>query len=158
VYSANSADSLKQVISNYSDFIEKNPETIGDLAYTLSNRRVHLTHRAFAIANRYGTGTVSPIVKIGQQPSIVMIFTGQGAKWPGMGRELLKNPDCSVFKDSIRSLDRYLQATPFAPDWSIEEELLKPAKTSRLNTAELSQPLCTALQSKFGGYSLVDGR
>ena len=35
--------------------------------------------------------------------------------------------------------------------YSIEEELLKSGKKSRLNTAELSQPLCTAVQ-----FALID--
>ena len=146
VYSANAAESLKKLAANYSDFAEKHPDSIKDLAYTLSNRRVHLPHRAFAIANRYGAGTVSSLAKVGQTPNVVMVFTGQGAQWPLMGRELLKNPEYSVFRESIQALDKYLQAVPFAPDWRIEDELLKPAKTSRMHTAELSQPLCTALQ------------
>lgn len=145
LYSANSPKSLTRMIDNYREFVEKNPESIGDLAYTLANRREHLTHRAFAVASRGGLGTVSPMTKSGQPPKVVMVFTGQGAQWPRMGRELLDSN--SIFRTSIRSLDRYLQdMSEGAPQWRIEEELRKPAKTSRLDKAEFSQPLCTAIQ------------
>ncbi|NOJ84050.1 acyltransferase domain-containing protein, partial [Myxococcus xanthus] len=32
------------------------------------------------------------------------------------------------------------------PDWSLRAELLAPAETSRIAQAEISQPLCTAVQ------------
>lgn len=151
VFSGATPESLKQLIQNYKEFLEQNPESIGDLAYTLSNRREHLSYRAFAVAAKHNTVTVSPIARSGQVPNVVMMFTGQGAQWPQMGRELLQDSSYTIFQQSIKSLDKYLQATTFRPEWSIEEELLKSPKTSRLNTAEFSQPLCTAIQ-----ISLVD--
>jgi acyl transferase domain-containing protein/2-polyprenyl-3-methyl-5-hydroxy-6-metoxy-1,4-benzoquinol methylase len=146
VFSGATPDSLKQLIQNYKEFLERNPESIGDLAYTLSNRREHLSYRAFAVATKHDTLNVSPITRSGQVPNVVMVFTGQGAQWPQMGRELLQDPNYTIFQQSIQSLDKYLQASTFRPEWSIEEELLKGPKTSRLNTAEFSQPLCTAIQ------------
>lgn len=50
------------------------------------------------------------------------------------------------FQRTIRSLDRYLQELPDRPTWTLEEELLKRAGVSGVATAELSQPLCTAVQ------------
>jgi acyl transferase domain-containing protein/2-polyprenyl-3-methyl-5-hydroxy-6-metoxy-1,4-benzoquinol methylase len=146
VFSGATPDSLKQLIQNYKEFLERNPESIGDLAYTLSNRREHLSYRAFAVATKHDTLNVSPITRSGQVPNVVMVFTGQGAQWPQMGRELLQDPNYTIFQQSIQSLDKYLQASTFRPEWSIEEELLKGTKTSRLDTAEFSQPLCTAIQ------------
>ncbi|SCV54263.1 uncharacterized protein FFB14_13564 [Fusarium fujikuroi] len=61
-----------------------------------------------------------------------------------------KGPDpklsVSIFKKTIQSLDAHHQTPERAPEWNIEEELQKSIKTSRLNSAELSQPLCTAIQ------------
>jgi acyl transferase domain-containing protein len=76
-----------------------------------------------------------------------MVFTGQGAQWPRMGRELLLRSDL-CFQSSIRSLDQDLREAqaPAAPQWTLEEELLKPTRTSSVQAAELSQPLCTAVQ------------
>ncbi|KAK2748478.1 Type I Iterative PKS [Myotisia sp. PD_48] len=152
LYTANSAKSLATVIDNYQTWVEKHPNKISDLAYTLGVRREHLPHRAFAIVNNNIIESVSPPanVKSAKKPNIVMVFTGQGAQWPQMGRELLQSNE--TFKSSIRSLDQHLQnIAGVKPQYSIEEELKKPAKKSRLSSAELSQPLCTAIQ-----ISLVD--
>ncbi|KAJ4207018.1 hypothetical protein NW759_014016 [Fusarium solani] len=144
VYSANSADSLKRMAEGYNEFLGRHPESLGDLAYTLANRRQHLTHRAFVVASRERAGLVSPTSRIGQTPSVVMVFTGQGAQWPLMAKEMLYSND--TFRATIRSLDEHLRSIPGGPDWGLEEELLKPPRSSRVETAQLSQPACTAIQ------------
>ena len=145
LFSANSQDSLGRMIENYRDFIERKSESIGDIAYTLACKREHLSHRSFAIARDGNMGAASPVTKIGQLPTLVMVFTGQGAQWPQMGRELLNaNP---IFLKSILCLDQHLQGLQkHKSTWKIEEELRKLGKKSRVNTAEFSQPLCTAIQ------------
>ncbi|KAF1843632.1 polyketide synthase [Cucurbitaria berberidis CBS 394.84] len=145
VYSANSPESLQKVAENYARYLERHPERIEHLAYTLANRREHLPHRAFVVASREKPGSVSPAVKPSQTPSLVMVFTGQGAQWPQMGRHLVRGN--SIFRARIQSLDTHLQTLGGdAPTWTIEAELRKPARSSRLHLAELSQPLCTAIQ------------
>lgn len=145
LYSANSPKSLGKMTANYQQYVEKNPDRVGDLAYTLANRREHLPHRTFSIVKDGVMGNIAPPTKAVQKPKLVMVFTGQGAQWPLMGRELLQSN--TTFKHSIQSLDRYLKSmTQDTLQYSIEEELLKPAKKSRLGVAELSQPLCTAIQ------------
>ncbi|KAL8826449.1 MAG: hypothetical protein Q9191_003792 [Dirinaria sp. TL-2023a] len=147
LFSANCAKPLTRMIDNYKPWVEKNQDKIGDLAYTLACRREHLSHRAFAVVNSGVIESVSPHanLKTAKRPSIIMVFTGQGAQWPQMGRELMHSS--KVFKSSIQSLDQYLQGIDgVKPQYSIEEELRKPARKSRLSSAELSQPLCTAIQ------------
>nr|QHD56300.1 polyketide synthase [Curvularia sp. IFB-Z10] len=148
LFSAGSAPSLKSTISRYEDWVSKNvdmPEKISDLSYTLANRREHLPHRSFKVVGT-SEAPASQGRKIPSQPvSLVMVFTGQGAQWPRMGRELLMRDDL-VFQKTIRTLDKYLATISEPPQWTIEEELLKSAKTSRVQKAELSQPLCTAVQ------------
>lgn len=76
-----------------------------------------------------------------------MVFTGQGAQWARMGFELLRSKTNPVFSNTIVSLDKALQELgPLAPSWTLDEELRKPARKSRVDEAEFSQPLCTALQ------------
>ncbi|KAL4789956.1 putative polyketide synthase [Aspergillus venezuelensis] len=147
LYTANTESSLTALVDNYKIFVEQTAPNVKDVAYTLARGREHLLYRAFAIANGSSVGTASPITKPSQQrPKIAMVFTGQGAQWPRMGADLLKSN--SAFRDSIRSLDQYLQDTlgEEAPSWRIEKELLKQGKKSRLSLAEFAQPLCTALQ------------
>lgn len=144
LFSANSQQPLTKVVENYREYVEQNPEKVADVAYTLANRREHLPHRAFAIAKGGVVGMSPPTTKPGPPPSIVMVFTGQGAQWPLMGRELMQsNP---AFLATIRSLDRHLQGMKSPPQWKIEGELHKSAKKSRIHEAEISQPLCTAVQ------------
>ncbi|KAJ6183837.1 hypothetical protein N7519_005138 [Penicillium mononematosum] len=146
VYSANNADSLKQMISNYTDYIQKNPTRVADLAFTLGNRREHLPHRAFSVKSPLGPLTTSAPSKTCEAPNIVMVFTGQGAQWPQMGCSMIHNPVYPAFKKSIQDLDSHLQTLTHAPEWRIEEELLKDPDTSRLGSSEFSQPMCTAIQ------------
>lgn len=149
VLSANTPASLQSMIKQYQDFLDKASDSlnISDVAYTLANKREHLPYRSFILSGKDSLGAVAPpstSSKAGNNPSIVMVFTGQGAQWPQMGRELLRTN--TVFRDAIRSLDRDLQALDIRPVWKIEDELLKPTSKSRINEAEFSQPLCTALQ------------
>lgn len=118
---------------------------MADLAFTLATRREHLQHKSFAIASNGQVGTAAAPVRAGAPPGVVMVFTGQGAQWPQMGRELFDTN--AVFASTIRALDAYLHRdTSDGPAWTIEEELLRPARKSNIQRAELSQPLCTAVQ------------
>ncbi|KAL5046588.1 hypothetical protein BDW71DRAFT_207380 [Aspergillus fruticulosus] len=149
VYSAGSPESLRKSIDNHAAYLSRYPERIEDLAFTLANRRQHLPYRGFVVSSREKPGIPSqPTQKLSSStgpPTVIMVFTGQGAQWPQMGRALMRsNP---TFRTTIQSLDQHLKNLGEAsPDWTIEAELRKPAKRSRLDTAELSQPLCTALQ------------
>lgn len=152
--SATSASSLQKTNESFKDLISSKcngPESsdyLQNLAYTLANRRELFSHRSFIVASSDGPGVVSSGRKAASpRPNLVMVFTGQGAQWPRMDRELLLRSDL-CFQSSIRSLDQHLREAqaPATPQWTLEEELLKPTKKSSVQTAELSQPLCTAVQ------------
>lgn len=146
VVSASSPQSLKELTQTYGVFLDKTGENFEDLAYTLANRRQHLSCKSFIVATRDKSTTVGPPSswEAGRAPSLVMVFTGQGAQWPLMGRELLRSNH--IFRQSIQTLDKHLQGLEIPVPWTIAEELVKPARSSRLNEAEFSQPLCTAIQ------------
>ena len=145
LFSANSQKALTRMLESYRNFVEREPETIRDLSYTLANRREHLPHRAFAIESKSSIGPTSPIIKSVKPPSVVMVFTGQGAQWPQMGGDLMDSN--MVFLGSIRRLDRHLQSMyEHSPEWTIEAELREIGKKSRVHLTEFSQPLCTAIQ------------
>ncbi|KUI71938.1 Lovastatin diketide synthase LovF [Cytospora mali] len=148
VFSAHTPESARAMADRYSAYVTKNPERVEDLAYTLANRREHLKHRGFVVATRERPGVPAPLTKppSGPAPGVVMVFSGQGAQWPQMGKELMRSNQ--VFKTSIQAMDAYLQKKlgEARPDWTIQGELKKPPKTSRIALAEFSQPLCTAVQ------------
>jgi acyl transferase domain-containing protein/NADPH:quinone reductase-like Zn-dependent oxidoreductase len=83
-----------------------------------------------------------PIVKSSSSHRIAFIFTGQGAQWVGMGRELIHTN--SAFSASIRESDRTLRE--LGASWSLIDELLSEQSKSRINESEIAQPTSTALQ------------
>ncbi|OJI87738.1 hypothetical protein ASPTUDRAFT_61784 [Aspergillus tubingensis CBS 134.48] len=141
VYSANTTESLRRMTDNYKTWIQKNSDKVTDLAFTLANRREHLSHRTFAVASLTGSITPSLPIKSGKPPAIAMVFTGQGAQWPQMAGCLLQSPSYPIFRETIQSLDAHLQTLDHAPSWRIENELQKPPNLSRLDSAEIAQPL-----------------
>ena len=71
-------------------------------------------------------------------PRLLGVFTGQGAQWPKMGCELITTS--TYAREILAMLDRSLAELPKCdrPSWSIEDELLADASSSRLADAELS--------------------
>ncbi|CEL10309.1 hypothetical protein ASPCAL13430 [Aspergillus calidoustus] len=123
------------------------PALLENLAFTLSHRRTHLEHRTFAVENSV-SGLMDRLLK-GLGPSVrtqrhgnnlIMVFTGQGAQWPAMGRELLVN---SSFRASIEVSQSYLEG--LGCTWNVIEEVSK-IPNPNINRPEYSQPLCTVVQ------------
>jgi len=117
VFSANSEGSLRKMISNYEEFIEREPFRLSDLAYTLSVRRHHWNVRSFCVTDGKTFQTV-PGSRILKFKGLLFIFTGQGAQWSGMGRELVR--DFSTFREDIQKMDMWLAESSHPPSWKIE--------------------------------------
>jgi acyl transferase domain-containing protein/NADPH:quinone reductase-like Zn-dependent oxidoreductase/NAD(P)-dependent dehydrogenase (short-subunit alcohol dehydrogenase family)/SAM-dependent methyltransferase len=75
-------------------------------------------------------------------PRIGMVFTGQGAQWHAMGRELINA--FPIFRSTLFAAEVCLRG--FGADWSLMEELGRDAATSRVNSTALSIPVCVAVQ------------
>lgn len=149
VLSANDASALKSNVSALCSHVANLNVSapVKDLAYTLSERRSHLWHRAFLAkdtSDDLDEGDFSLGKKLARPPKVSFVFTGQGAQWPQMGQGLI-----SAFPESLRilqELDAVLQAQPDPPAWSLEAELSQPRSAEHLRQPEFSQPLVTALQ------------
>jgi hybrid polyketide synthase/nonribosomal peptide synthetase ACE1 len=158
-FSANTEKSLKRMLQASADFLKENDDlSIHDVAYTLQSRRSALPFKA-AISGKTVDALISAIEEVtaskdsigvkstaSKDLSILGVFTGQGAQWPMMGKQLLKSSPYAA--KVIADLEKSLQDLPEAdrPSWSIRAELEAGKKTSRLSEAALSQPLCTAVQ------------
>ena len=119
-FSANTQESLRQQVLNSTIYLEKHPSRVNDMAYTLNQRREHRTFRTFCTAGDDGVmGDPAAISKVPKtRPDLVMVFSGQGAQWPTMGRDLiLTDPE---FRCDIREIDDILQSLQYPPTWSIE--------------------------------------
>lgn len=84
---------------------------IDDLAFTINERRSVFPWKAAVVGDTVPSlaVTLSQNVKYRsaiQKPKLGFVFTGQGAQWVGMGKELLQA--YPVFKTSIVGIDRFL--------------------------------------------------
>lgn len=149
VFSANDETSIKAYVSEMARHLANPAVKIdsADLAFTLARHRTRHFYRSYAITEG-ATLRESQVVygKRGPSPSIGFVFTGQGAQWAQMGKELLDR--FAVARETIKQLDQTLQSLPkdIAPCWTLQEELTEARSAEHMRLPEFSQPLVTALQ------------
>ena len=160
VLSAPSEKSLAAQLKSYINFADENPDfPLDALSWSLFRRTPFSFRVAFSATSLkslvvqmekavgdFETKKAALGVRANAKSSqdILGVFTGQGAQWATMGKELILS-STAAFK-IIEKLEESLSALPDGPDWSLRAELLAPAETSRIAQAEISQPLCTAVQ------------
>lgn len=127
VLSAHSEKSVKSQMKNLQMYLEQRPETLelsvmGKLAYTLCQRRSNLSCRvAFSattsseLIRKLSNQDEQPISAF-NSPKISFVFTGQGAQWYAMGRELLGI--FPIFASVIDLADEYLRS--LGATWSLK--------------------------------------
>ncbi|KAI6827416.1 polyketide synthase [Hortaea werneckii] len=123
LFSGGHRASVEQSSSQHQDYVTKYPNRLSDVAYTLAKR---------------------PPVKCPGLTRSTFVFTGQGAQWLHMGKELLH--ESPVFAKSIGRMDSVIHSLKHAPQWTLEGIINDPENPSALTNAEISQPLCTAVQ------------
>jgi hypothetical protein len=117
LWSSSDENGLKRFASTYKGYLHslEQPEDEGafldDLAYTLAFKRssfpwkASITARSISeLLGRLENGLRNP-VRSAAAPKLGFVFTGQGAQWHAMGRELVSYP---VYKDALASADKYL--------------------------------------------------
>lgn len=119
--SAKTGVSLQGNLRSMLRYLKQNPGvSLGKLSYTTTARRLHHQHRVMLTGSsaeevctqieaavRDQTGMTRPK----SAPKIVFTFTGQGAQYPGMGKELFEN--FSLFRTEMRRLDQIGQSLAF---------------------------------------------
>lgn len=166
--SANSGPALLRSVRSHLEYLQRHADVpVGNVSRVLQTRRsTHRVRVSFTGATRQriveamadfvashvtsppsDIGTVARLVNPKEAPGILGIFTGQGAQWATMGRELLRASP--VFRRSVEACEAVLRNDLLpgdAPAWSLVDELVKEAGESRVHEAAVAQPLCTALQ------------
>lgn len=165
VFSAMSEQTLQAALAAYSVYIEETPDlSHRDLCYTLYAKRSTLPVRTAISAESLGDlaakirkmleevkakpgktagVTLRPLTN---SPRVLGIFTGQGAQWPTMGRELLLKS--AYVRESMAEFDDVLQSLPETdrPTWSLIDQIMVDSASSRVGEAVIAQPICTAVQ------------
>lgn len=93
---------------------------LGQLSYTSTARRVHHPHRALLVGSSVGEicgkirSTIREEVGVTRprgSPRAVFSFTGQGAQYPGMAQQLLR--ESSIFRNELQKLDHLATSLGF---------------------------------------------
>ncbi|MBE3042652.1 type I polyketide synthase [Candidatus Bathyarchaeota archaeon] len=123
-------------------------QLLEDLSYSLAERRTHHTWRKAIMASSleelhdYLQPDSSKFSKAKKTVRLGFVFTGQGAQWYAMGRELMSQ--YTVFLESLQRSQRFLHK--MGAPWSLIDELTRDETSSQLGLASLAQPACTAIQ------------
>lgn len=110
VWSAADEEGLYRLSNLYSQYFKEvlhvqNEKFIDNLAFTLNTRRSSLAWKSFVVVkssddlSSLNEAISKPKRATVTRPRLGFVFTGQGAQWYGMGRELLRYP---VFKASLQ--------------------------------------------------------
>ena len=155
ILSAQTEEALLDAAFTYRDHVRERESEIYDICYTAALRRQRFEQRLAVLGNdpkeisarlddfvsrRSSRGIVSGRA-LGRPAKLALLFSGNGAQWPGMGRRLLEQD--SEFRRWVGRVDELFR--PMA-GLSILEELQQPPENTSLHLTEVAQPALFALQ------------
>ncbi|MBA3258462.1 MAG: acyltransferase domain-containing protein, partial [Gemmatimonadales bacterium] len=152
--SARSEVELRDLAKRYADHLSSRPQdSLADFCFTSNTGRAPFQHRlaldagtAAELRERLTAGAAGDAARVATDPggrsSIAFLFTGQGAHYPGMGRDLYATQP--VFRAALERCDRFLHS-------SFERSLLEvlypaPGVAPLLARADYAQPALFAVQ------------
>ncbi len=171
IWSSHDQTGIPRLQQLYLDYLRRKdekdaPDMIARLSYTLNERRTMFPWRTFCVASTIKDveksleNGLSKPVRSSQPPKVGFVFTGQGAQWYAMGRELLTY---EVYYGCIKAADTFFRT--LGCKWSllgkspseerlahrianvcVIDELQRSEKDSNINSTAYSQPICTAVQ------------
>lgn len=119
--SAKTGVSLEGNLKSLLNHLQENPHTsLEKLSYTTTARRIHHPHRVLFVGSTAGdicdkietaVRNKSGLTRPKGSPNVVFCFTGQGAQYPGMARQLLQ--ESSIFRAEIHRLDHMARSLAF---------------------------------------------
>lgn len=118
VASANDKHAALQMGKDLGSYVDQHPTVFDDrlfdkIAYTLGQRRSFFPWRMAASAELSQDltallSTNAEPVRCSKEPTVGFVFTGQGAQWHGMGRELLGT--YPIFQQTMKNVDACLKS------------------------------------------------
>ena len=118
VLSAKSEAALERATDNLAEHLTRNPAlNLADVAHTLRVGRVAFSHRRFLVADSVAEAATvlrerdqkrlfSQVVR-GEAASVVFMFPGGGAQYPGMGRDLYSSE--RVYREALDACLAHVQ-------------------------------------------------
>ncbi|KAF2644242.1 putative polyketide synthase [Massarina eburnea CBS 473.64] len=154
-FSAASPGALDARRQQVTDLVERSErDGLNSLASLMGNKEAKLRLRDSVLVTtspkpslvQASDGGADKAAPGAQKLPFAFVFTGQGAQYACMGKELLDRN--TAFLASIRELDQVLKALPseYAPSWTLEQTIRDPPNSSKVNDVTRTQPLCTAIQ------------
>ncbi|KAI0198779.1 putative polyketide synthase [Astrocystis sublimbata] len=150
VWSAADKEGLGRIARSYENFspsAQTKAHFLENLAFTLVSGRSRLPWTSFAVISSLaelralGPKLSLPVQRSARSPQLGYVFTGQGAQWFAMGRQLMFY---TIFEADISRANGYLKS--LGCSWSVTDELLRSEHETRIHDPELSQTLCTVIQ------------
>ncbi|MEM1255606.1 MAG: amino acid adenylation domain-containing protein [Cyanobacteria bacterium P01_H01_bin.21] len=122
--SAKSGSSLKTLAQKFADHLGSHPQqSLVDIAFTANSGRAKFNHRLAAIADSSETmrqhleafasdqmsdGVISHQRQNSSRPKVAFLFTGQGAQYVNMGRQLYETQP--LFREILQDCDEILRS------------------------------------------------
>jgi acyl transferase domain-containing protein len=149
---------LNQLAGRYARYMANQKAAWPDICYTANTGRSHQNYRLALVAESaaeaqtklaaVAEGKVQPGVTVHEtigteQPEVVFLFTGQGAQYEGMGRQLYESQP--TFRQTLTECDELLRSDLDQPLLSV---LYPRDETSKglLDKTEYTQPALFALE------------
>jgi acyl transferase domain-containing protein len=117
IFSSLDQAGIKRTVEAYSEYLLSKSSSnennyIDDLAYTLAKKRTLFPWKSFVVAGSLpelierlpDAPRIAKHTRKATIPKLGFVFTGQGAQWHGMGRELLVYP---IFRRSLEDASNY---------------------------------------------------
>lgn len=146
--SGNSEPSIARMAKEYRKYLDEHPQNLEAMVYTLAWRRERLKLGSYCIVDGSRVSEAATPVRNKNMNRVAFVFTGQGAQWVGMGREMIEENE--HFAASIQRMDDVLQAVEHPPSWKLKDLLLSNKSEKDLfNSTEISQPVSTAIQIAY---------
>ncbi len=155
-FSAQRPEVLRETAQRFLDIVRESPASIGDICYSAAHRRSHHAHR-IAVVRKSAVefaAALKEFVESGEAPGLIrgraishaaspaLVFTGQGAQYWGMGRELFRTSETfrKVIEDCAARVSRMA-------GFDLITELQAEEGRSRLGQTRFAQPALFALQA-----------
>jgi acyl transferase domain-containing protein len=170
VLSANDKTALAQQVNRHSLNLREtasrnsiNDVFLGNFTYTLNERRTLHSWRAAATLNnskdlRSLQTIISRPQRSSKDPSLCLVFTGQGPQYPAEQLQCLEQFE--IFRKCLDDAEDYL--LELGCSWRVRDEHYRSKRSSRISDAEFSQPLSTIVKvalvellRSFGVYPSV---